>query len=66
MRKHIMLDRKKEPVKAVKDNTRLNHVAKNKATSSASADNHLTSVITKLATSYLRNVLGCRYEYCGI
>ena len=26
-------------------------------------DNHLTSVITEIATNYLRNVLGCHYEY---
>ena len=51
MRKHIMLDRKKEPVKAIRNNTKPNNhmVSKDKEQLVVlTMDNHLTSVITEI------------------
>ena len=51
MRKHIMLDRKKEPVKAIRNNTKPNNhmVSKDREQLVVlTMDNHLTSVITEI------------------
>ena len=51
MRKHIMLDRKKEPVKAIRNNTKSNNQVVSKDREQLvvlTMDNHLTSVITEI------------------
>ena len=51
MRKHIMLDRKKEPVKAIRNNTKPNNHVVSKDREQLvvlTMDNHLTSVITEI------------------
>ena len=51
MRKHIMLDRKKKPVKAIRNNTKPNNrmVSKDREQLVVlTMDNHLTSVITEI------------------
>ncbi len=70
MRKHIMLDKKKEPVKAIRNNTKLNNyvVSKDKEQLVVlTMDNHLTSVITEIGNELSMKCPGVVVaNICGI